>query len=310
MVRLAIDLSDVEAARRRISGRGPRHTPLIPIDGTPWLAKCEGLQATGSFKIRGATNAVLGLQPKGVVTSSSGNHGRALATAAAAVGIPCTVVMTPDTTEYKREAIRAVGGRVVICDEGSEARNRACREIAARDGLTMIPPYDHPLVMAGQGTTGLEIVDDVAVVTAVVVPVSGGGLISGIATAVKARSPSTTVIGVEPAGADDTVRSRAAGHAVTIDQPDTICDGARVQRPGELTFPIVQALVDDVISVDDDEVVAAMRVLAQAGIWAEPTGALSVAGAARLGAGAGTVCVVSGRNVAPADMARLLGAAR
>jgi threo-3-hydroxy-L-aspartate ammonia-lyase len=299
----------VEAAAARIA-RLVRRTPVLPLDGTPLLLKCEGLQETGSFKLRGATNAVRGLQPRGVVTGSSGNHGQALARAAARAGIPCVVVMTPDATAYKRAAVAALGARIVESPPGTVERNRVAAEVAEAEGLTMVPAYDHPLVIAGQGTIGLEIAEDAAEVRCVVVPVGGGGMIAGVATALRARRGEVRVIGVEPADGDDTVLSRAAGERVQVPIPTTICDGARVQSPGELTFPIVQRLVDDVVSVGDDEVVGAMAAMARAGVFAEPTGALAVAGALRLGLGEGTVCVASGRNIAPAEWARLvLGAA-
>lgn len=278
---------------------------MLPLDGTAIRLKCESLQDTGSFKLRGASNAVRALAPRGVVTASSGNHGRALALAAAREGIACVVVMTPEATPYKRAAVAALGARIVDSPPGTEARNRVAAEVAAAEGLTHVPPYDHPLVIAGQGTVGLEIAEDAGELRCVVVPVGGGGLIAGIATVLRARLPQVRVVGVEPADGDDTVRSLAAGERVTVPLPQTICDGARVQTPGALTFPIVRQRVDQVLSVSDAEVVDAMALLARSGVYAEPTGALSVAGALRLGLDAGTVCVVSGRNIAPAEWARL-----
>lgn len=306
---LAISLADVEAARERIEGR-VRRTPVLSVEGTALLAKCEGFQETGSFKLRGATNAVRALEPAGVVTASSGNHGAALAAAARDAGIPAVVVMTEDSSPFKRSAVKALGARVVACRPGTDERARVAGDIAAAEHLTLIPPYDHPLVMAGQGTVGLEIVDAAPDTSTVVVPIGGGGLISGVATAVRGRDRRVRLVGVEPAGGDDTSRSLKEGRRVRVDVPQTICDGARVQTPGELTFPIVEALVDDVIVVTDDAVVEAMLLLVRSGLWVEPTGALSVAGALLLGLGAGTVCVVTGRNVGPREMARLLVGAR
>jgi threonine dehydratase len=284
-----------------------RRTPLLPCEATPLLLKCESLQDTGSFKLRGASNAVAALAPRGVVTASSGNHGRALALAASRAGIPCVVVMTPDATAYKRAAVAALGARIVDSPPGTEARNRVAAEVAAAEGLTFVPPYDHPLVIAGQGTVGLEIAGEVPAVRCVVVPLGGGGLLSGVATALRGRlGGSVRIVGVEPAAGDDTVRSLAAGERVQVEVPQTICDGARVQMPGALTFPMVQALVDEVVTAGDGEVVAAMALLARSGVYAEPTGALAVAAALRLGLGEGTVCVVTGRNIAPADWGALL----
>jgi len=277
----------------------------LPLEDAAILLKCENFQGTGSFKLRGASNAVRALRPRGVVTASSGNHGRALALAAAREGIPCVVVMTPDATPYKRAAVAALGARIVDSPPGTEARNRVAAGVAESEGLMYVPPYDHPLVIAGQGTVGLEIAADADDLRCVVAPVGGGGLISGIATALRAKLPRVRIVGVEPADGDDTVRSLAAGERVEVPVPRTICDGARVQTPGALTFPIVQQRVDEVLTVSDAEVVEAMAALARSGVYAEPTGALSVAGALRLGLGSGTVCVVSGRNIAPTEWARL-----
>ncbi len=193
-----MELGDVEAAAARIAGL-VRRTPLLPLDGTPLLVKCEGFQATGSFKLRGASNAIAALSPHGVVCSSSGNHGQAVALAAARAGIRCTVVMTADATPFQRAAVAALGARIVVSPPGTRARNRLAAQIAEDDDLTYIPPYDDPLVMAGQGTVGLEIADDLPDVRRVVVPVGGGGLIAGVATALRGRlRDSVVVIGVEP----------------------------------------------------------------------------------------------------------------
>ena len=304
---LAVELGDVEAAAARIA-RMVRRTPLLPLAGTPLWLKCEGLQETGSFKLRGASNAIAALAPRGVVTGSSGNHGRALALAALRAGIRCVVVMTPDATEFKRMAVQALDARIVEAPLGTSARNRVALAVADEQGLVYVPPYDDPLVMAGQGTVGLEIVEDMPDVSCVVAPVGGGGLIAGVSTAVRGRlGDGVGVIGVEPRDGNDTVLSRLAGQRVEVPLPRTICDGARVQTPGALTFPVVQRRVNDVIAVDDRKVVAAMKLLAMSGIFAEPTGALAVAGALQLGLGEGTVCVVSGRNIEPREWARLVG---
>jgi len=305
MSALAIGAADVEAAAARIRDAVVR-TPIVPVPGHDFVVKCENLQRTGSFKIRGATNAVRALAPAAVVTASSGNHGHALAAAARDAAIPATVVMPHNASTYKRDLITRLGATIV--ESGPETASREARvaEVAARDGSTVVPPYDHPLVMAGQGTVGLEIAADGDELVTVVVPLGGGGLLSGVATAVRARARRARIVGVEPAAADDFVRSRAALERVTVPVPDTICDGARTQVPGELTWPIVEALVDDLIAVPDDAVVDALRVLAASGLWVEPTGALAVAGARQLGLGRGTVCVVSGRNVAPSTLVALL----
>ena len=250
----------------------------------------------------------MALRPRGVITASSGNHGRAVALAARRAGIPAAVVMTPDASPYKRAGVESLGARVIDSAPGVSERNRMAAEVGAAEGLTYIPPYDHPLVLAGQGTVGLEIAADAPDVRTVVVPVGGGGLISGIATALRARlGAAVRIVGVEPLAGNDFMLSRAAGARITVPLPQTICDGARTDTPGELTFPIVQALVDDVIAVPDEEVIAAMALLARGGIYAEPTGSLAVAGAVRLGLGDGTVCVVSGRNIDFPGWAELVG---
>jgi threonine dehydratase len=305
---LAIGPADIEAAAARIAD-AVLITPIVNLERLGLFAKCESLQRTGSFKLRGATNAIRALRPRGVVTASSGNHGLAVATAARAAGIPATVVMTTDSTAYKRAAVRGLGARIIDAPPGTEQRAKLAAGIAESDGLTLIPPYDHPLVIAGQGTVGLEIAEQMPEVTCVVTPVGGGGLISGLATALRARLGNRVrIIGVEPEDGQDTVLSLAAGCRVDIPVPRTICDGARSQVPGELTFPMVQALVDEVIAVDDAEVVDAVRELASCGLVVEPTGALGVAGARRLDLDH-PVCVISGRNIAADAYAALIASA-
>ena len=308
-LRLAIGAGDVRDAARRL-GHRVRRTPVLRLDRLGLLAKCESLQGIGAFKIRGATNAVLGMRPAGVVTSSSGNHGMAVAAAAAAARIPAVVVMPDNATEYKREAVARLGAEVLTSPPETDARNAAAAAVAAERGLTLVPAYDHPLVIAGQGTCGLEIAEQVPEAATVVVPLGGGGLLSGVAVALRdAIGARVRIVGVEPADGDDTLRSLRAGRRVAIPAPRTICDGARNTVPGELTFPIVEALVDDIVAVDDAAVVEAVRALAAGGLVVEPTGALAVAGAMCLpaaGRRGAIVCVVSGRNIAPAEHARLV----
>ncbi|HEY2703389.1 MAG TPA: pyridoxal-phosphate dependent enzyme [Candidatus Dormibacteraeota bacterium] len=306
---LAVTAADVRDAARRLTGRVHR-TPVVALDRLGLWVKCESLQGIGAFKIRGATNAVLALRPAGVVTASSGNHGMAVAAAAAAAGIPAVVVMPANATAYKREEVARLGAEVVISPPETEARNAAALAVAEARGLTLIPAYDHPLVIAGQGTCGLEIAEQAGDAATVIVPLGGGGLLSGVAVALRdTRGARVRIVGVEPEDGDDTVRSLRAGRRVTVPAPRTICDGARNTTPGELTFPLVAALVDEVVAVTDPEVVDAVRALATAGLVVEPTGALAVAaalrGASTTGGGA-TVCVVTGRNIAPEEHARLV----
>lgn len=305
---LAVSAADVREAARRLRRR-VHHTPLVTLDHLGLAVKCESLQGIGAFKIRGASNAILGLRPVGVVTASSGNHGMAVAAAAAAAGIPAVVVMPDNATPYKRGWVARLGAEVLISAPETGARNAAALAVAEERGLTLIPAYDHPLVIAGQGTCGLEIAEQAAGAAIVLVPLGGGGLLSGIAVALRdALGPRLRIVGVEPEDGDDTVRSLRAGRRLSVPAPRTICDGARNTIPGELTFPIVEALVDEVVAVTDAEVVEAVRALAAAGLVVEPTGALAVAAALRRPrAGAGlTVCVVTGRNISPEEHARLV----
>ncbi|HEX7094739.1 MAG TPA: pyridoxal-phosphate dependent enzyme, partial [Acidimicrobiales bacterium] len=302
--RAAVTPDDVLEANERIAGR-VRVTPVMPLRGTNLLIKCEHLQLTGSFKLRGATNALLAGPPLPVVTGSSGNHGKALVWAARAAGLPQpTVVMTSDSSREKQAVVRVLGGRVVISGPGTEMRAELAHRIARDEQRTYISSYDDPLVIAGQGTVGLELAQQCPDATTVVVPLGGGGLLAGVALALRRWAPRVRIIGVEPRDADDTIRSLAGGRRVTIDVPTTICDGARAQSPGELTFPIVRALVDEVVAVSDDDVRDAMRLLAADGHRVEPTGALAVAGARALGGG--VVAIVSGGNISIASFAELV----
>lgn len=294
---LAVAFADIIGARDRIQGH-IRTTPLKFLPDLGLHLKMEHLQGTGSFKLRGATNVVHGLRPSGVVTGSSGNHGAALTHAARHGGVErAVVVMAEGHSQPKRARVEAFGAEVVVARGGNSARDELAQELAVSDGLEYVSSYNHPWVIAGQGTVGLEVLDAFPGVETVVVPVGGGGLISGVATAIRELAPAVKVIGVEPAGADDTKRSLEAGHRVEIDPPDTICDGVRAQTPGDLTFPIIQALVDDVVVVSDEQVAGAMYLLWREGLIIEPSGALSVAGARHAGLGSGTVCVLSGGNV-------------
>lgn len=308
---------DVQAAAKRIAGRVVR-TPLLRVgwdERVPLHLKPESLQPTGAFKLRGATNAVLqiedGALPRGVVTHSSGNHAQALAWAARAAGAPAVIVMPDDAPAVKVEATRALGAEVVLVP--AERRDEAAEDICRERGATMVPPYDDAAVIAGQGTVGLEIAEDLPDVATVLVPVSGGGLISGVAAAVKASCPTARVIGVEPELAADLAEGFAAGRRIrwTAEQTGrTIADGLRVTCVGELPWQHIQALVDDVLTVPDDALLAAMRRLATgARLVSEPSGAAAAAAYLqhrdRLPDGP-VVAVVSGGNVQPDLLARAL----
>jgi threonine dehydratase len=238
---------------------------------------------------------------RGVITYSSGNHGQAMALAARELGAPAVVVMPTTAPKVKIEGVKGFGAEVIFAGTTStDRRLRAEAEAAAR-GLTMVPPFDHPWIVAGQGTAGLEILEQRADVAAVLVPIGGGGLAAGVAAAVKLSRPDVTVIGVEPAGAAKMKSSLEAGHPVTLDRTDSIADGLLPVRPGDLTFALVQRYVDRVVTVEDRQIIDAVLWLeSSAGIVVEPSGAVSVAAAL---AGAGlpgpTVAIISGGNIDP-----------
>ncbi len=312
-----VELRDIEAARQRLSGRLHR-TPvssaltLGQMAGARLSLKAELFQKTGSFKVRGVLNHLFGLSPealrRGLVTLSAGNHGAALAWAAAAAGTTATVVMPATAVTSKIEAIRGYGGEVI-----RTAGNLLEECLAIRDarGLTLVHPFDDPAIIAGQGTVGLEILEDVPDVSMIIVPIGGGGLISGIAAAVKHSRPTVRVVGVEPTGSDAMTRSLAAGTPVRLERSSTVADGLAAPFAGAHTLAHVQAFVDQVVLVDDDQILRALRLILQrAKLMAEPAGAAAFAallsGAVTVPRDAHVVCVVSGGNVDPALLQRVL----
>jgi threonine dehydratase len=321
MVRMEslVTIDDVRAAADRIAGRVVR-TPLLPFaaaePGRPLWLKPESLQPVGAFKLRGAFNAVLerldAARASGVVTHSSGNHARAVAWVARELGLRAVIVIPDAAPAVKVDAVRALGADVVIVT-AAERETRAFG-LAAEHGYVMIPPYDDAAVLAGQGTVGLEIAADLPGADVVLVPVSGGGLIGGIATAVKALSPGTAVVGVEPELAADAAESFRAGRRVawTTEQTyRTIADGLRVTQVGELPWRQIQKYVDDIVTVTEDEIRDGVRRLAaDARLVAEPSGAVPFAAylhhAGRLGAAGRTVAVISGGNLDMDTLARLI----
>ena len=307
-----ITLDDVEAAARRLDGVA-RRTPVI--DAEVALVKAESFQHTGSFKFRGAYNRISQLsadeRERGVCAVSSGNHAQAVALASAMVGTSATILMPSDAPANKIDGARLLHAEVVLFDRYAEDRDALVDQLATETGRVVVPPFNDPDVMAGQGTVALEVLEQAPTVDVLVVPVGGGGLIAGCAVAAKARRPGIRVIGVEPAAGDDTKRSLAAGERVTIPVPRTIADGQQIATPGALTFPIVAELVDDVVVVSDDEIVAAMRYLFErAKLVAEPSGACAFAavlsGAYTAADGAPVAAVVSGGNVSAARFASLV----
>ena len=298
-----VSLADIEAAAHRIRGIAQR-TPLI--GAPPLLLKSEHLQPMGAFKMRGAANFLAQLEPAalaaGVITYSSGNHGQAVAMAAQRLGARAVVVMPETAPQVKVDGVRRYGAEVIRAGRTSLERKAHAEAEAAARRLTIVPPFDHPWIIAGAGTCGVEIVEDCPDVAAVYVPVGGGGLLAGVATAVKALQPHARVVGVEPVGAAKMARSRAAGRPVTLDATSSIADGLLPVRPGDLTFAHMQAFVDDVITVDEDQIRAAVGWLhREAGIRAEPSGAVSVAGALAANPAGPAVAIISGGNVSPAD---------
>jgi threonine dehydratase len=284
MVSQLVSLSDIAEARQRIAPVA-RVTPLIDASsqaGRLLLLKCENMQPAGAFKIRGAYNMVARLTDEqrrhGVITYSSGNHGQAMALAARELGAPAVVVMPTTAPAIKVEGTRSFGAEVIF--EGttsSDRRSRAEAEASAR-GLTMVPPFDHEWIIAGQGTIGLEILEQRPDVAAVVVPIGGGGLAAGVAAAIKQTRPTVTVIGVEPAGAAKMRASLDAGHPVTLPSTATVADGLMPVRPGDLTFDHVSKFADDVVTVSDESIIeAVLWAFNRAKVVAEPSGAASLA---------------------------------
>lgn len=315
-----ISIDDIRAAAERIEGVANR-TPVLTsrtLDeraGVRAFVKAESFQRTGAFKFRGAYNRLSVLsdeeRARGVCAYSSGNHAQAVALAARLVGAPAVIVMPEGSPAAKLEATRGYGAEVVTFADGVDRIELAGR-LAEERGLVVVPPYEDPFVMAGQGTTALELLDQVEDLDALVVPIGGGGLISGCATAAKALRPAIRVVGVEPAAADDTRRSLEAGRRVRIPPPETIAEGLAVDEPGELTFEVVRRLVDEVVTVTEDELLEAMAFcFDRMKLVTEPSGVAAVAALlARRASLEGRVGVVlSGGNVGVERFADLMSRA-
>lgn len=313
---------DVAAAAARLDGHAHR-TPVMTsrtIDdalGAQVFFKCENLQRMGAFKFRGAFNALSRFDAtqrrNGVVAFSSGNHAQAIALSARMLGIPATIVMPQDAPVAKMAATRGYGGNVVTYDRYTEDREQIGRELAEKHGLTLVPPYDHADVIAGQGTAAKELFDEVGPLDAVFTPLGGGGLLSGTALATRALSPHAKLYGVEPEAGNDGQQSFRSGSIVHIDTPRTIADGAQTQHLGNLTFPILRRDVDDILTATDAELVDCMRFFAtRMKIVVEPTGCLSFAAARRMKdklQGKRVGIVISGGNVDLETFCALVSAA-
>lgn len=312
-------MQDVLAAARRLHGVAHR-TPVITsrtldeMVGRRVFLKAENLQRSGAFKFRGAYNKLITLGPqerrRGVVAYSSGNHAGAVALAARLVGTSAVIVMPTDAPAAKVEATRGYGASVVTYDRYREDREEVAAAVAQERGLTLVPPFDDPLVMAGQGTAALELFDEVEGLDSLVVPVSGGGLIAGSAVVAAAQPQPVRVIGVEPEAGDDTRQSLQRGERVTIAVPRTIADGLQVVAPGRLTFEVNRRLVSEVVVVSDDELVGAMAfAFDRMKVVTEPSGAAGLA-AVLAGAGAGAArvgVILSGGNVGLERFVELMG---
>ena len=286
MSSLPVSYEDVVAAAGRLDGVA-HVTPVLrsrtvnELTGAEVFFKCENFQRVGAFKFRGAYNAMSCLDPeqarRGVLAYSSGNHAQAMALSGRLLGIPTTIVMPEDAPAVKMRATAGYGAEIVVYDRSTTKREELSHRLAEERGLALIPPFDHPQVIAGQGTLARELLHQAGALDLVLVCVGGGGLISGCAVAVKAISPGCRVVGVEPEAGDDATRSFHSGELQSVDNPDTIADGATPSL-GKLTFPIVLARVDDMVTVPDEALLRAMRLLLERlKILVEPTGALAAA---------------------------------
>jgi threonine dehydratase len=316
---MEVTYADVAAAHERIKPFAKR-TPVLTsatidaLTGAKVHFKCENFQRMGAFKFRGAYNALSQLSPeqkkKGVVAFSSGNHAQAVALAGKLLGIRATIVMPTDAPRVKLEATRGYGAEVVLYDASNEDRQKIAEKLAAERGLTVIPPFDHPHILAGQGTAAKELFEDAGPLDILMVPCGGGGLLSGCALAARHLSPRCRVIGVEPAAGDDGLRAFRSGKLETIKLPDTIADGARTTSLGKITFALIREHVDDFLTVTDEELLKWMFFLwERMKIVVEPTGALAASALlqGKLDAkGKKVGVVISGGNVDLAWAARQL----
>ncbi len=287
MNKLAISFDDVAQAHERIAGvvhRTPVMTSATADDmtGAKLFFKCENLQRMGAFKMRGAYNAIAQFTPaqraQGVIAFSSGNHGQAIALSARLLGVKAVIVMPSDVPAMKLAATRSYGGEVILYDRYTEDREALGQRLAQERGLTLIPPYDHPHVMAGQGTVAKELIEDVGELDVLITPLGGGGLLSGCAVATRTLNPHCVIVGVEPEAGNDGQRSFRSGSVVHIDTPQTIADGAQTQHLGNHTFPVLRRLVDDILTVSDVELIETMKFFAaRMKLIVEPTGCLAAA---------------------------------
>ena len=311
----------IQEAANRIGARVHR-TPVITSRsfnqraGCEVFFKCENFQRAGAFKIRGATNKILSLtddeKRRGVAAFSSGNHAQAVALASREAGISAVIAMPDDAPQAKVEATKGYGAEIIFYDRQKQDREAVAVEIAQREGRVLVPPYDDYYILAGQGTCGLEFLEDVSDLDCLLVPCSGGGLFAGVSTAAKALNPGIRCFPVEPESADDTRQSFLKGERVSIPPPPTIADGLRVQSPGALTFPVLQRTAEDVLTVSDEEIIATMKfLLFRMKLLVEPSGAAAAAAALtgklpRDGNAKRVGVIISGGNIDRDLLAKLL----
>lgn len=314
-----VSLADLRRAQEILRPVAVR-TPLLPLEGAGRipgdarvLLKPEMLQRGGAFKFRGAYNFVAQLAPaeraRGVVAPSSGNHAQAVALAAKLFGVKATVVMPENVTAPKRAGAERLGARVILAGLTTQDRAQRADEVIREEGGVLVPPFDDPLIIAGQGTAGLEIAEDLGHIDTVVVAVGGGGLSAGVSAAIKALRPETRVIGVEPEGAPKLTRARAAGMPVSLERTSSIADGLMAVRIGTLNFAHHEAFLDDVVTIPDEALAPAVRVLLdRAKLVSEPSGAITLAALleGRVDVTGTTVCVLSGGNVEWPGLSALL----
>ena len=310
---------DVVAAARRLEGHAHR-TPVLRsatadrLTGAELVFKCENFQRMGAFKFRGAYNALAKFSPAqrkaGVVAFSSGNHAQAIALSARLLGVPAAILMPLDAPQAKIDATRAYGGEVILFDRYTQDREALTAQLAAQRGMTVIPPFNHPDIMAGQGTAAKELLEDVGELDVMLVPLGGGGLLSGTALAARALSPRCELYGVEPEAGNDAQQSLQAGHIVSIPTPQTLADGAQTQQLGNLTFEVIRRDVAGVVTASDAQLVEAMRFFAERmKMVVEPTGCLGFAAARHAGLelkGKRVGVIISGGNVDLARYAQLM----
>ena len=315
------DFAAVQRAAARLQGIATR-TPVMTsrtadeATGARLFFKCENLQRMGAFKFRGAYNAIAslpdGVRQRGVIAFSSGNHAQGMALAGRLLGVPVTILMPLDAPEAKIAATRGYGAEVILFDRYSQDREALGRQIAGERGLSLIPPFDHPEVIAGQGTAALELIEETGPLDLLLVCLGGGGLVSGCALAAHALSPGIRVIGVEPEAGNDAQQSLRAGHIVKIAVPKTIADGAQTAALGHYTFPLIQRDVADIVTVSDGELVETMRFFAERmKLVVEPTGCLAAAAALTAKVpvrGLRVGVIISGGNTDLASFCRLLAA--